>query len=578
MKLNIRMKLITICLILLALPILIIGMISYNSAKNSLDELGATGLKNNVKMATQMIDLLNKEVEKGNLSLEEAQEQVKEKLLGKLQEDGKRSIDTQVDMGEYGYFFVLDEEGMAIAHPAREGENLNDSQTPDGTFSTREIVQTAKSGGGFVHFDFELPKDPDRIEPKITYTEQDPYWGWVIASSSYMMDFNSKAVHLLTVLFIVLGISLAVGIIIIFLFSNHLSNPIKLVTREVAKVADGDLRGEKIRINNRDEIGELAAYFNQMTDNLREMIKQVSNTSMQVAATSEQLSASSEETSKSVEQVADSIQEIAAGADTQVAKTAEANEVVSAISSNIAYIVKNAECASKTSYQTSEMAENGNEVITKTIAHMNMIQNKTASTANMMNTLGDKSKEIDKIVSMITAVAEQTNLLALNAAIEAARAGEHGKGFAVVADEVRKLAEQSRDAANQIGRLIQDIQQNINQSVTAMNEGRISVDEGIQLVNDAGDSFEGIVEAVQKVTGQIEEVSTAVHDMSQGTESMVTTINETAKVAEDSALFTQNIAAVAEEQNASMEEIASVSDLLAKMAEELQESIKTFKI
>ncbi|MEC2076695.1 methyl-accepting chemotaxis protein [Metabacillus fastidiosus] len=578
MKLSIRTKLITICFILLALPILIVGMVSYNSAKNSLDELGAIGLKNNVIMATQMIDLLNKEVEKGNLSLEEAQEQVKEKLLGKLQGDGKRSIDTQVDMGEYGYFFVLDEEGMAVAHPAKEGENLNDSQTPDGTFSTREIIQTAKNGGGFVHFDFALPKDPDRIEPKITYTEQDPHWGWVIASSSYMMDFNSKAAHLLIVLFIVLGISLAVGIIIIFLFSNHLLNPIKLVTKEVAKVADGDLRADKIQIRNKDEIGELAAYFNQMTGNLKEMIKQVSNTSMQVAATSEQLSASSEETSKSVEQVADSIQEIAAGADTQVAKTAEANEVVSAISSNIAYIVKNAECASKTSYQTSEMAENGNEVITKTIAHMNMIQNKTASTANMMNTLGDKSKEIDKIVSMITAVAEQTNLLALNAAIEAARAGEHGKGFAVVADEVRKLAEQSRDAANQIGSLIQDIQQNINQSVTAMNEGRISVDEGIQLVNDAGDSFEGIVEAVQKVTGQIEEVSTAVHDMSQGTESMVTTINETAKVAEDSALFTQNIAAVAEEQNASMEEIASVSDLLAKMAEELQESIKTFKI
>lgn len=578
MKVKIRTKLISITAILLALPILIVGIVSYNSAKGSLDELGAIGLKNNVKMAIQMIDVLNAEVEKGNLTLEDAQEQVKEKLLGQKQEDGKRSIDTEVDMGKYGYFFVLDKQGLAVAHPMREGEDLYNSQTPSGMYSTQELIKVAEKGGGYVSFDFAVPGDANRLEPKVSYSEFDPNWGWVVVAGSYLMDFNSEANHLLVIQLIVLGAALLIGSAIIIWFSGHLSKPIRLITTKVEQVANGDLSSDHIVVKNKDEIGQLSEYINQMTDNLKGMIYEISNTSLQVAATSEELSASSEEMSKSVEQVAGSIQQLANGADNQKVKTLEADQSFSTISNEITQIAEHVENVSEMSKQTSTVAENGNEVIQKTINQMSKIQNQSELTGSMMDALGSKSNEIGKIVTLITSVSEQTNLLALNAAIEAARAGEHGKGFAVVADEVRKLAEQSREAANQVSQLIIGIQEDIEQSVDAMNEGRLSVEEGIQLVEAAGTSFKRIVEEVSQVTGHINEVSTTVQEISAAADSVVEVIDDTTKIAEESADYSQSIAAVVVEQNASMEEIASVSEELAKMAEKLQGTIRAFKL
>ncbi|MEV8247096.1 methyl-accepting chemotaxis protein, partial [Streptomyces rochei] len=171
-------------------------------------------------------------------------------------------------------------------------------------------------------------------------------------------------------------------------------------------------------------------HVNQMSSNLKQMIEQVSSASMQVAATSEQLSASSEQTSRSVEQVAGSIQELAYGADTQMNKAEASNEAIARISDDLKQISLSMEKADQSSKVTAETAENGADVIAKTISHMHTIQNETASTAELINQLGKKSTEITTILSMITEVAAQTQLLALNAAIEAARAGVWAKVWA----------------------------------------------------------------------------------------------------------------------------------------------------
>lgn len=563
--------------LLLIVPSLLIGIIGYATAKDNLNDIGSTGLKNNVTMALQLIESMNAEVESGALTLGEAQEIVKQQLIGTLQSDGTRSIDSKVDMGAYGYFFVLDDNGMALAHPKLEGQDLNDSQAPDGMYTTRETVAAANEGGGFVEFDFAVPGE-DRIAPKIVYTEKDPAWGWNVVAGSYLMDFNSGAKEVLNVLAIVLISAIVLGLIAIILFSRHLSHPIGLITAQVAKMAQGDLTAENLHVKNKDEIGRLTTYFNEMTSNLKVMIAEVADSSMQVAATSEELSASSEETSKSVEQVASSILELAEGADHQVETTDNANDVAVEMSKELVRISTSIEQASRVSGNTSQMAHTGTEVIEKTIESMHTIQSETATTTGMINALGDKSNEIGKIVSMITDVSEQTNLLALNAAIEAARAGEHGKGFAVVADEVKKLAEQSGNAANQVNQLIAAIQQEIKDSVNAINKGQQSVDMGIQLADEAGNTFKNITKAVNEVTHQISDISQVILQVVEGAEAMVRTVDETAKIAEDSSAHTQTIAAAAEQQTASIEEIAAASETLAKMAEGLQESIKRFSI
>lgn len=577
MKLSIRGKLIAITTILLIVPSLIIGIMGYSTAKENLDDIGAKGLKNDVQLALQLIDMANQQVEEGNLTLEEAQEQVKQKLIGPMQADGKRTIESTVDMGEYGYFFILDQQGVGVGHPMFEGKDLFDSQAPDGMYTTRETIKTAEKGGGFLEFDFAVPGTEDQIAPKIVYTELDPNWGWVVNAGAYLMDFNEGATGVLKMLAVVLVIALALGTVLIVWFARHLSNPLHRLTKHVGEVAEGDLRERDITVTNHDEIGELALSISKMTANLRSMVDQVSNASMQVAATSEELSASSEQTSLAVEQVASAIQEVADGAENQVTQTLKSNGLVGHISKEIAELNQHVQGVTSTANETSMLANDGVDVVDQAIQRIHLIQEETAVTATVVNELGNKSHEIGEMVSMITNVAEQTNLLALNAAIEAARAGEHGKGFAVVADEVRKLAEQSAQAANKVNHLILEIREEIDESVEAISKGNLSVEEGIRLVNEAGSSFRIIASAVNKVTADITEVSDGVEQISADAQLIVQTIDLTTEIAEQSAEHTQTIAAAAEEQTASIEEIAAGSDTLAQMAEDLQAAVRTFK-
>lgn len=577
MKLSIRSKLIMIMTILLIVPSLIIGVIGYSTAKSNLDDIGSIGLKNDVILALQMIDIANQQVEAGNLTLEEAQEGVKQKLIGPMQKDGKRTIESGVDMGSKGYFFILDKEGTGVGHPMFEGKNLFDSQAPDGMYTTRETIKKAENGGGFLEFDFAVPGTENQVSPKIVYTELDPNWGWVVNAGAYLMDFNSGANSVLKMLAIVLVIALGLGTALIIWFARHLSNPLHRLTKHVGEVAEGDFRNTEIIVQNHDEIGELAMSISKMTTNLRTMIDKVSNASMQVAATSEELSASSEQTSLAVEQVAVSIQEVAHGSESQVAETLKANELVAHISKEVSVLNDHVRHVTSAAENTSRLANDGVGVVEEAIERIHLIQEETALTATVVNELGNKSTEIGEMVSMITNVAEQTNLLALNAAIEAARAGEHGKGFAVVADEVRKLAEQSAQAASKVNHLIMEIREEIEESVDAINKGNLSVEEGIRLVNEAGTSFRIIASAVNGVTKDITEVADGVQQITINTNSIVETIDLTTEIAEQSADHTQTIAAAAEQQTASIEEIAAGSDTLARMAEDLQTAVRTFK-
>ncbi|MCM3759103.1 methyl-accepting chemotaxis protein [Sporosarcina aquimarina] len=577
MKRRIRTKLILISAILLVIPSLVIGLSGYTLAKNSLNDIGSQGLKNDVMLAIDVLESLQEQVDKGHLSLKEAQEIAKEKLIGPLQEDGTRAIESEVDMGEHGYFFVLGDDGVALAHPVKEGEDLSGSKTKDGMLTTMETIKTAQNGGGFLTFDFAVP-GTETVAPKIVYTQVFQQWGWNVVAGSYLMDFNSESKNLLMVLGVVLGVSLLAGAVVIIWFSGHLSKPLIRITDHVAQVADGDLSGEAERVRNRDEIGELALYVGRMTDNLKAMIEQVSNASMQVAATSEELSASSVETSRSVEHVSEAIQELASGVDGQLEQTETANQAAASLSSDMEHVTKEMEQAGKTVHSTVQLAHEGSESVSRVVNHMESIQQETDSAFNYVNQLGSKSAEIGKIAGMITDVAEQTNLLALNAAIEAARAGENGRGFAVVADEVRKLAEQSSNAATQVGTLIAAIQEDIGYSVTAIGKGNQAVKEGANLVQETGQTFQQISEAITSISAQIEDVTTSTERNRMESGRIASVIEQTATIAMDSANHTENIAATAEQQTASMEEIAAASETLAQMAQGLQDTVRRFKL
>jgi len=390
---------------------------------------------------------------------------------------------------------------------------------------------------------------------------------------------NAEKVKSTIMVVLVVGIiSILVGIAISLVIGRIISRPVIELANSALKMAEGDLSVKPIKVKNKDEIGDLVSSFNLMAQNLRMVIEKVSINSSQTAASAEELTASAEQTARATEQIATSIQVIASGAETQVDSANDSSTAMNEMTIGIQQIAETSSSVSESAIETSLEANLGNESLQKMIDQMNTINDAVADSALGVKQLGELSKEIGNIIGVITGIADQTNLLALNAAIEAARAGEHGKGFAVVADEVRKLAEQSKESADQIAGLITRIQVETIEAVQAMEVGTTEVATGRLIVDETGKRFEKILVSIEQVTAQIQEVTAISEEMSASTEEVSASIGEMANIAQHSAENTQDVASASEEQLASMEEIAASATILSKMAENLQETVQQFKL
>ncbi|MGE7623477.1 methyl-accepting chemotaxis protein [Viridibacillus sp. NPDC096237] len=362
------------------------------------------------------------------------------------------------------------------------------------------------------------------------------------------------------------------------LLTRALVRPIKQINRQLKEIAEGegDLTQE-LKVTTEDETGELAHSFNQMLDSLRKMMKQVADSSVHVAAASEELTANAEQTTEATSQIAQSIHEIAEGAEMQEDGAHTSFRSIEAVRTNLQKVVEQSTTVTQVAKETSEVAVNGNDSLQKVIHQMDVINNATSNASQSIDELGKQSSEIGNIVEVITAISEQTNLLALNAAIEAARAGEHGKGFAVVADEVRKLAEQSKVSASQISDLILQTQKGTEKAVKAIELGTKETASGMLVVEETKQGFEKILLSVDQVAERIQEVNLIATNMYEAVNKVYTSVEDTLSIAKDSSSTTQIVASASEEQLATMEEITSSAETMSKMAEELQLLVSQFK-
>ncbi len=361
------------------------------------------------------------------------------------------------------------------------------------------------------------------------------------------------------VLFIMIAmVCLSAGLVIFFLYrtSHFVISPIQNIEERVKKFAEGDLTG-RVKINNKsfgreikDEVFSLAESVNAMADSMSNVIGNIANSSLTLGASSTQLTSSSTNMNE--------------GVNSQSAQTAQVATAMEEMNAAVIEVARNSHSATEAARTARDIAARGGDVVGQAINAMKDVAESTDITGTTIKNLGKSSEEIGTIVSVINDIADQTNLLALNAAIEAARAGEQGRGFAVVADEVRKLAERTTKATKEISEMINTIQEETTRAVDAMEDGTHKVENGMNLANEAGEALSQIVTGVEDVNDMISQIATAAEEQSA--------------TAEEIAKNMENISEAANTNVEAINDVTSAADSVSVIASELKSLVDRFVV
>lgn len=495
-------------------------------------------------------------------------------LVGSIDISELEKMISSVKVGQTGYAVLVQSNGLYIVHPNQEMamkfNPLKDEARDPKLKQITELMIKGEKG-------ISTLKNSQGQDSFFAYAPI-PGASWSLAITVPQAEVTGIVSSLTTVSGITIIIVLILTALAVTFITRKMVGPLCGMAAYLKEVAAGDFSERARRHTSDDEIGQLADAIVEMRTNLANLIKQVKRVTEQVAAASEELTASADQSAQAANQVAQVITEVANGAEKQLQAVDETAATVTQMSASIQQVAVNASAVSNTADKSAEAARAGSKAVEKAVSQMQHIEGTVVHSAEVVAKLGERSKEIGQIVDTISGIAGQTNLLALNAAIEAARAGEQGRGFAVVAEEVRKLAEQSEEAAKQIAILIAEIQKDTDSAVLAMSEGTREVRTGAEVVTNAGQAFREIIKSIGDVSSQIREVSTAVQQVAGGSQQVVVSVNQIDAISKETAGQSQTVSAATEEQSATMQEIAASSQALANMAEELTLAVSKFRI
>ncbi|AOM13702.1 methyl-accepting chemotaxis protein [Bacillus thuringiensis] len=380
------------------------------------------------------------------------------------------------------------------------------------------------------------------------------------------------------VIFLSLVICIVAAIILAWWFSGKLVKPIQQIDTKLKELAsqEGDLTA-RLQVNSNDEIGAIATSFNKMLENLQHIINRVQKTSVEVQTASENMLEKTTTSREATIKVQRSMSNLNESIQSQTASMEESSTAMDDMAVSVQRIANSASSVAELAVATYEHANDGNNVIQKSITQMTTIHEAVNATSEVVERLITHTKYIDTALQSISNIAEQTNLLALNASIEAARAGEQGKGFAVVADEVRKLAEQSKTAATDINQLLHQIQNDTEIANSMMSQGRSEASEGINVIREAGSSFTTILEQVNQASTQMQDISATAEEMAASAEEMNASLNNIASISTEVSSETAATAQSAEQKVIVMNEMTVTAGKMKQTVEELDQLVSHFK-
>lgn len=475
-------------------------------------------------------------------------------------------------LGRTGYAFLVDGSGQVLAHPDPErmlGVNLLETaSTPDERAlyqrllsAQRPTVAYARAGG----------------QERLVAVQPVGETGWRLLVSGPRAELTGALGRLQRQTLAIGAGMVALALLAALWIGRVQSRGVVEVARAMGQLAEGDLTAS-VPVRGRTEVGRLARAFNVAAEKLRQLVQEARVNAERVASSSEQLAQSSRQVGESVRQVAQTVDQMAKGSERQSAAAASTADSVRQMVEMVQRVSAAIEQVAAGSQEVSRLATQGRSALAEIQQRIAQIEETAGESGRAVEDLGLRSQRIGQIVDVITGIAEQTNLLALNAAIEAARAGEQGRGFAVVAEEVRKLAEQSRQAASEIAQLIGEIRQEVDRAVRNTEAVRAAVTQGAQAVDVSGQTFTAIVQAIERSVEQTREVSEAARQMAAASDQAVKAVEEIAAITQENAAGAQEVASTTQEQSSAVEQIASSAQSLARMAGDLLRAAQAFRV
>ncbi|HWR42093.1 methyl-accepting chemotaxis protein [Sporomusa sp.] len=481
-----------------------------------------------------------------------------------------------IKVGESGYAFAIDKNGFFLGNYTGKSEvvrkKLSNKITEDSDPELKTLGNTILASGkpGIAKL---IGRNVFAVYSPIGET------GFTLVLMYPISEINASLIKLLysNVVMIVIAILCLVGLMT-FIVNRRIINPIVNLSAAVERVSSGNLETFTIDYKRNDEIGRTVVAFSKMTDNLRKMTMQISKVSEHVATTSQQLHSASEQSFSVASQIADITEELSTHSLQQEEEVGRTITSLQEMSTAINHVAKTASEISSMSMEATQVARDGGLVVTTANEQMKSISKDVGQAAQVVGNLGESSKQISEIVTVISTIASQTNLLALNAAIEAARAGEHGRGFAVVADEVRKLAEQSQEAAHRIAAMISEIGRETDNVVAVMQISTQEVTRGAEVITSSGENFRKIIEHVQLLNVKIQEITAAAEELSASSDSVLAFAERAGQRTTETTNSIHSISVSMEEQATSINKMAGSSENMASMAEELNLLVRQFKM
>ncbi|MBX4260151.1 methyl-accepting chemotaxis protein [Clostridium estertheticum] len=577
--------------VVLLTALLIGGFATYRMSvlsKNTISTIDTTvrkdydeKIKYQVENVITMLGGIDKKYQSGKISLIEA------KKLG-------ADLIREMKYGDGGYFWVdtVDGDNVVLLGGASEGKNRYDLKDVKGKSIIKEIIANGlKENGGYTDYWF-AKKGEEVASPKRSYSKTFKDFNWVIGTGNYVDDIDKfvgteKAILLKAFInsvtnFIILAVAvIGLSIFISFYFSKKISNPILKISELVDKTAKLDLSYDEnleLILKYKDETGIIAKAVIDLRSVLREIIVDLKENSIEVLQYSKTMALVTNETVQSIDAVSVAIEELAKGATNQVQDAQNGANELTSLTLEISTAVNSSGLLKDYSNETKLVNAEGLNSMKLLTEKFKESSNSNKEVVENISLLQNKSNSIGKIINTIKEVAEQTNLLALNAAIEAARAGEAGKGFAVVADEVRKLAEKTAIATNEITNMIGEIQGEISKVTMNINKG-VNINKEANLSMDLSQkSFNIIEKSIINMITQIDTLVSNINKVDKNKDKVLLSIEGMSAVSEESAASTQEISASMEEQTSAMEDISNTASSFEKIVAKLDEIVQKFTL